>query len=81
MKDTVSEDCSLSKPATSTPRSQVQDAVSSQIIVWRILLEFVGTRNAELFMRMCNKTETHVQRDLGEYAMIYPEGWIYCTRL
>jgi hypothetical protein len=59
----------------------MQDAVSSQIIVWRNLLEFAGTRNTELFMRICNKTEIHVQRDLGEFAMIYPEGWIDCTRL
>ena len=59
----------------------MQDAVSSQIIVWRILLEFVGKRNADLFMRICNKIEIHVQRDLGEFAMIYPEGWTDCTRL
>ena len=59
----------------------MQDAVSSQIIVWRILLEFVGTRNADLFMRICNKIEIHVQRDLGEFAMVFREGWTDYTRL
>ena len=33
----------------------MQNAVSSQIIVWRNLLEFASTRNAELFMEICNK--------------------------
>ena len=33
----------------------MQDAVRSQIILWRNLMEFASTRNPELFMSICNQ--------------------------